>query len=78
MRLNRNITYDQFLEILVVKRKLLNNGNVTYKGFITIGNVNYIEEIGFHINEPEDIPYYDTFARDQLIRKLLIKINRGK
>jgi hypothetical protein len=78
MRLNRSITYDQFLERIVVKRKLLNNGSATYKGFITIGDVNYMDEIKFQINEPEDIPYYDTFARDQLIRKLLNKINRGR
>jgi hypothetical protein len=77
MKLNKTVTYEQFVENIVVKRKLFTTGNVQYKGIFDFGNKTYTDTVTYHINEPEDIHYYDTFARDQLIRKLLIQINRG-
>jgi len=79
MRLeNKQIPYDHFVENIVVKRKLFTSGKVLYTAEFKMNNVAYSDTISYHINEPEDVPYYDNWAREQLTRKLLIQINKGK
>ena len=77
MRLQRNITYMDFVNGVSVKRKLYTTGMVEYKGeFKMHGNL-YTDNVSYNMNEPEDLSYYDNFAREQLIRKLLKQVNKG-
>lgn len=77
MILKRNITYIDFVEGVSIKRKLYNTGKVEYKGEFKMNGDLYFENVSYKMNEPEDLSYYDDFAREQLIRKLLKQVNRG-
>lgn len=77
MKLQRQITYEDFLNRLIVRRKLYTNGRVEYTGeFEMYGDI-YKDKLNYKMNEPEDLSYYDNFAREQLIRRLLKQVNKG-
>ena len=79
MRLNnKTIPYEYFIENIIVKRKLFTSGRAVYTAEFNYNGHTYSDTITYHINEPEDVPYYDNFAKDQLSRKLLIQVNKGK
>ena len=77
MKLLRNITYEQFVDNVIIRRKLYATGRVEYKGEFEMNGSLYSENLNYKMNEPEDLSYYDTFAREQLIRKLLKQVNNG-
>lgn len=78
MRLNnKKIPYDQFVENIVIKRKIFTSGRAVYTAEYQTDRKTYSDTVTYNINEPEDVPFYDTWAREQLIKKLLIQINRG-
>lgn len=77
MKLQRQITYEDFLNKVIIRRKLYTTGRVEYTGeFEMYGDV-YTDNLNYKMNEPEDLSYYDTFARQQLTRKLLRQVNKG-
>lgn len=77
MRLHKKISYEYFVENVVLKRKLYTSGKVVYNAaFKTRDNI-YTDTASFFMNEPEDLSYYDAFARVQLTKKLLAQVNKG-
>ncbi len=77
MRLQRNITYEEFVNKVIIRRKLYTTGKVVYNGEFKMHGKLYTEKLNYKMNEPEDLSYYDDFARQQLVRKLLRKVNKG-
>lgn len=75
MRLQRNITYIDFVNKVSVKRKLYTTGRVEYKGEFKMHGCLYTANVSYKMNEPEDLSYYDDFAREQLIKKLIKQVN---
>jgi len=75
---NKIIPYTYFIENLVIRRKLFTSGKAIYTGEFKTERDTYSDTVTFNIDLAEDIPEYDKFAREQLIRKLLFQINKGK
>lgn len=77
MKLQRQITYEEFLKNVIIRRKLYTTGKVVYTGEFEMHGSSYRDKLSYKMNEPEDLSYYDTFAREQLVRKLLRQVNIG-
>ncbi len=77
MKLQRQITYEEFVKRIIIRRKLYTTGRVEYTGEFEMYGSLYKDKLNYKMNEPEDLSYYDTFAREQLIRKLLRQVNKG-
>ena len=78
MRLhNKKIPYQYFIENIKIKRKLFTSGKVIYTGEFSYEE-DYIATVTYTIYEPEDVSYFDNFARTQLTQRLLAQINKGK
>ncbi len=77
MKLQRQISKEEFYKRLIVKRKLYTNGKVEYTGEFEMYGDTYSDNLKYKMNEPEDLWYYDNFAREQLSRLLLKQVNNG-
>ena len=77
MILQRNITYENFVNSVIIRRKLYTTGKVAYNGEFEMNGILYTEKVDYKMNEPEDLSYYDNFAREQLMRRLLRQVNKG-
>ncbi len=77
MILKRNLTYETFVNSVIIRRKLYTTGKVLYNGEFEMNGILYTEKVDYKMNEPEDLSYYDNFAREQLMKRLLRQVNKG-
>ena len=76
MRVQRYITYEDFINSIKLKRRL-HAGIIEYIATVEIYNKQYTESLSLKFEDIEDISYYDSFASKELEKKLLKKINKG-